>query len=377
MSFEWTEEQKALKEMIHKFCVSKIHPVIGQLEETGEFPKQIFDGLSALSLMGARMPEAYGGAGLDFSSYALLIEEIAKYALSVAVSLSVTGMAQSIINDYGSEEQKQKFLPDLAVGKKMGAFSLTEPDSGSDAAALKTTAVKKGDFYSVNGTKVFVTNGLVGEVYLVFVRTSEDRVRGISALLIEKGTSGFSFGKKEDKMALKSSPTVELIFKDCKVPRSHLIGREGEGFHIAMNTLNCGRITMAAAAVGIAERAFEEAKAYAQIRQQFGRPISEFQGIRMMLADMATGIESSRLLVQKAAYLKDKNRDFLKSASMAKMAATDMAMRVTTQAVQIFGGNGYCQDYPVERLMREAKVLQIVEGTNQIQRLVIAKSILS
>ncbi len=376
MSFLLTEEQKHLQETIHKFCLSEIAPKIQEVEEKEEFPRVIFEKLREMALMGMITPEKYGGAGLDFATYALVIEEISKYALSVAVSLSVTGLPQNIINSFGNEEQKETYLRDLASGKKLGAFSLSEPGSGSDAAGLKTKAEHKGTSYILNGTKCFVTNGQEADIYLVFSRTSEDKTRGISAFIVEKGMKGFSFGKKEKKMALQSSPTLELIFKDCGVPEKNLVGKLGEGFSIAMQALDCGRITIGAASVGLATRAFEEAREYAKTRTQFGSALSQFQAIQMMLADMATSIEYSRLLVQKAAFLKDRNLPFSKIASMAKTVASDTAMQVTTKAVQIFGGNGYCQDYPVERLMREAKVLQIVEGTNQIQRLVIAKDIL-
>ncbi len=376
MPFLLTEEQKHLQETIHKFCISEIAPHILGYEERGEFPRPIFEKLRALSLTGMMTPEKYGGAGLDFSTYALVIEELAKYSLSVAVSLSVTGLPQNIIYRFGNEDQKETYLKELATGKKLGAFSLSESGSGSDAAGLKTKAERKGPHYILNGTKCFVTNGKEADIYLVFVRTSEDKTKGVSALIVEKGTPGFSFGKQEKKMALQSSPTMELIFKDCAVPAKNLVGQEGQGFSIAMQALECGRITMGAASVGVATRAFEEARNYAKIRTQFGNPISHFQAIQMMLADMATSIEYSRLLVQKAAFLKDHNLPFSQIASMAKTVASDTAMQVTTKAVQIFGGNGYCQEYPVERLMREAKVLQIVEGTNQIQRLIIAKEIL-
>jgi butyryl-CoA dehydrogenase len=375
MSFDLTSEQQALCEMVQNFGQNEIAPQLDALEEQGQFPTDIFKKLSELQLMGMLTPETYQGANLDFSTYAMVLEQIAKYSLSVAVSLSVTVLPM-ILLAHGTEEQKKKYLCDLATGKKLGAFSLTEANSGSDAGALKTKAELKGDHYLINGTKCFVTNGKVADTYLVMARTSEDKSKGISAFIVEKGMAGFSFGKEEEKMAMKSSPTLELIFKDCKVPKENLVGKEGQGFKVALQALNSGRITMAACAVGIAQRAFEEARDYAKMRTQFGRPISQLQAIQMMLADMATSIEYSRLLVKKAAYLRDQKKDYVKAASMAKVAATDMAMNVTTKAVQIFGGNGYCQDYPVERLMREAKVLQIVEGTNQIQRVIIAREIL-
>ena len=376
MSFQVTEEQKSLLEMVHAFGENEIAPKMEAFEKKHEFPKEIFEKLKELSLMGMLMPESYGGAGLDLSTYVKVLEEISKHALAVAVSLSVTGMQQNMLLRYGTEAQKKKYLIPLAKGEKLGAFSLTEAGSGSDAAALKTTAKKEGDFYIANGTKCFVTNGKVADIYLVMMRTGGDKANGISTFIVEKGMPGFEFGKVEEKMAMNASPTLELIFKACKIPQENIVGGEGEGFKVAMHALNTGRVTMGACAVGLASRAFEEAVVYTKMRRQFGKSISEFQGIQMMLADMASQIEASRLLVQKASYLRDQNKDFVKAASMAKLVATDMAMKVTTQAVQLFGGNGYCQDYPVERLMREAKVLQIVEGTNQIQRMIIAREIL-
>jgi len=376
MSYILSEEQTLLQETVRRFGVAKIKPVIAEFEERGEFPKVIFDELASLQLAGIRTPEKYQGSGLDFLSYALTIEELAKYSLSLAMSLAVTGLPQGIISEFGSEAQKEKYLPDLARGKKLGAFSLTEAGAGSDAANLQTTAVKKGNDYVLNGSKVFVTQGNIADTIVVFARTSKARVKGISAFIVEKGTEGFSVGKVEKKLACNASPTAELIFTDCKIPAANLIGKEGIGFHIAMEALNSGRITIGASAVGLATRAFEEARDYAKERRQFGRPIAEFQGIQMMLADMATSIEAARLLVYKAAYLRDQKQDYLMFASMGKTLASDAAMTVTIKAVQIFGGNGYCQDYPVERFMREAKVLQIVEGTNQIQKIVIAKRIL-
>ena len=376
MSFLLSDDEMALKELVTQFGRERIQPVIENYEHSATFPKEILQGLAELSLLGMMTPEAYGGTGLSFSTYALIMQELAKYSLSVAVSVGVTGLPQTILSRYGNEAQKKKYLPDLASGEKLGAFALTEPSSGSDAAALKTSAVKKNNIYVVNGSKSFITNGGVADTYVVFVRTGEDKTRGISALVIEKGMKGFSFGQEEKKMALNASSTISLHFENCYVPMENLVGQEGEGFSIAMQALNGGRITIGAESVGLATRAFEEARDYAKLRKQFGKSISEFQAIQIMLVDMAIGIESASLLVRKAAFLRDKGIDYVKEASMAKTMASDMAMMVTTKAVQIFGGNGYCEDYPVARLMREAKVLQIVEGTNQIQRLVIAKKLL-
>src|SRR3989338_1168380 len=296
MSFQVTEEQKSLLEMVHAFGENEIAPKMEAFEKKHEFPKEIFEKLKELSLMGMLMPESYGGAGLDLSTYVKVLEEISKHALAVAVSLSVTGMPQNMLLRYGTEAQKKKYLIPLAKGEKLGAFSLTEAGSGSDAAALKTTAKKEGDFYIANGTKCFVTNGKVADIYLVMMRTGGDKANGISTFIVEKGMPGFEFGKVEEKMAMNASPTLELIFKACKIPQENIVGGEGEGFKVAMHALNTGRVPMGGCAVGLASRAFEEAVVYTKMRRQFGKSISEFQGIQMMLADMASQIEASRLL---------------------------------------------------------------------------------
>jgi alkylation response protein AidB-like acyl-CoA dehydrogenase len=294
---------------------------------------------------------------------------------SYAVSVAVTGLPQVILATYGSEEQKKKYLPDLAMGETIGAFALSEPDSGSDAASLQTTAVRDGDHYVLNGTKFWITHGGVADVYVVMARTGGDGPRGVSAFIVEGDTPGLSFGKKEEKMGLRASPTVEIILRDARIPVDHLLGQEGDGFKVAMSALDSGRITIGAISVGIAQAALDTSAAYACQRKQFKKPIIDFQGVGFMLADMACKIESSRLLVQKAAVLRDQSQPYSHIAAMAKCVATDASIEVATDAVQVLGGYGYTREYPVERYMRDAKVMQIVEGTNQVQRLVISRHI--
>ncbi len=377
MSFELTEEQEALRQTVRKFCEKELAPIAAEADEKGVFHREIFDKLGDLGLLGIPCPEEYGGAGLDYTTYIVVVEEIARYCLSTAVGIRVQGLPQIMINMFGTDEQKNTYLPPLAEGEKLGAFALTEPGSGSDAASLKTSASLDGDCYVLNGTKVFITHGGEADVYLVMAKTDAAKgARGISSFIVEAGTPGFSSGKTEKKMGLRSSPTREIIFDDCRIPRENLVGSEGDGFKIAMIALDSGRITIGASGVGLAQAALDESVKYSSEREQFGKPIAAFQGIQFMLADMATQIRAARNLVREAAYLKDKGKPFSHVAAMAKLFATDTAMKVTTDAVQIFGGYGYMQDYPVERLMRAAKVTQIVEGTNQIQRMVIARHLL-
>jgi acyl-CoA dehydrogenase len=377
MSFELTEEQESLRRTVRKFAEKELAPIAAESDEKGEFHREIYEKLAEIGLLGIPCPEKYGGAGLDYSTYIVVIEEIAKTCLSTAVGLAVQGLPQIMISQFGTEQQKRTYLSPLASGEKLGAFALTEAGSGSDAASLKTTAARDGDSYVINGSKVFITHGGVADIYLVMARTDpEQRARGISSFIVEEGTPGFSSGKTEKKMGLRASPTREILFEECRIPRDNLVGDEGDGFKIAMIALDSGRITIGASAVGLAQAALDESVVYAKQREQFGRPIADFQGIQFMLADMATSIRAARNLVREAAYLKDAGKPFSHVAAMAKLFATDTAMKVTTDAVQIFGGYGYMQDYPVERLMRAAKVTQIVEGTNQIQRMVIARHLL-
>lgn len=378
MRFELTEEQKMIQKMVREFAEQEVAPGAAERDEKEEFSRALYDAMGELGLTGICFPEQYGGAGGDYLSYILAVEEVSRADDSVGVTLATSvSLCQWPIFAYGTEEQKQKYLVPLIKGKKLGAFGLTEPNAGTDAASQQTTAVLDGDHYVLNGSKIFITNGGEAEIYVVFAMTDKTKgVKGISAFILEKGMPGFTFGKKEHKMGIRASQTMELIFQDVKVPRENLLGKEGEGFKIAMSTLDGGRIGIAAQALGIAQAAFDHAVKYAKERVQFGKPIASNQAIAFMLADMATEIDAARLLTYRAAYAKDQGRPFSKEAAMAKMYASDVAMRVTTDAVQIFGGYGYTREYPVERLMRNAKITQIYEGTNQVQRMVISGALL-
>ena len=364
-----------MQKMVRDFVQEEIVPQAMLTDETHEFPLKTIRKMGKLGLMGIPIPEEYGGAGADFLSYILAIEEIAKGCASTAVILAVhTSVGTFPILYFGTEEQKQKYLPKLASGQFIGAFALTEANAGSDASSLQTTAVRKGDHYILNGTKRFITNAGYADVYLVMVST--DRAKGphgVTSFLVDKDTPGFKVGKKEEKMGLNGSATCELIFEDAMVPVENLLGAEGQGFKVAMSLLDGGRIGIGAQALGIAEAALEAALAYSQERIQFKQPIGNFQGIQFMLADMATQIEASKLLIYQAASLRMAGLPYAKQASMAKMYASDTAVKVTSDAVQIFGGYGYCKEYKVERYMRDAKITQIYEGTNQILRIVVAK----
>ncbi|EAX48886.1 acyl-CoA dehydrogenase domain protein [Thermosinus carboxydivorans Nor1] len=378
MRFELTEEQKMIQKMVREFAEQQVAPGAAERDEKEEFSRALYDAMGELGLTGICFPEQYGGAGGDYLSYILAVEELSRADDSVGVTLATSvSLCQWPIFAYGTEEQKQKYLVPLIKGKKLGAFGLTEPNAGTDAASQQTTAVLDGDHYVLNGSKIFITNGGEAEIYVVFAMTDKTKgVKGISAFILEKGMPGFTFGKKEHKMGIRASQTMELIFQDVKVPKENLLGKEGEGFKIAMSTLDGGRIGIAAQALGIAQAALDHAVKYAKERVQFGKPIASNQAIAFMLADMATEIDAARLLTYRAAYAKDQGRPFSKEASMAKMYASDVAMRVTTDAVQIFGGYGYTREYPVERLMRNAKITQIYEGTNQVQRMVISSALL-
>ena len=311
--------------------------------------------------------------GLGYREYAVILEEIARVSASYAVSVAVTGLPQVILSTFGTEAQKEKYLPALAAGETIGAFALSEPDSGSDAASLQTTATREGDHYRLNGTKFWITHGGFADLYVVMARTGGDGPKGVSAFLVEGNTPGLSFGKKEEKMGLRASPTVEVVLRDALIPVENRIGDEGDGFMVAMSALDSGRITIGAISVGIAQAALDTSAAYACQRKQFKTAIIDFQGVGFMLADMACKIESARLLVHKAASLRDESKPYSHIAAMAKCVATDASIEVATDAVQVLGGYGYTREYPVERYMRDAKVMQIVEGTNQVQRLVISR----
>lgn len=379
MPFQLTEEQIMLRDMVRKLAQNEIAPRAVEIDRTHEHPSDNLKKMGELGLMGVPIPEEYGGAGCDFLSYIITIEEISKACASTGVILAVhTSVGTMPILYFGTEEQKQKYIPKLASGEFLGAFALTEPNAGSDPANMNTTAKLEGDHYIVNGNKIFITNGGEADVYTTFVVTDKSAGhRGITALLIDKDTPGFSIGKKEEKMGLHGDQTTELIFENARVPRENLLGEEGQGFKVAMSLLDGGRIGIGAQGLGIAQAALDAAKEYAKERVQFGKPIAQQQAIQFMLADMATQVDCSRLLVYRAARMRDLGLPYSKEASMAKMYATDTAMKVTTDAVQIFGGYGYCKEYPVERYMRDAKITQIYEGTNQIQRIVIAKHLLN
>ena len=378
MEFDLNDEQSDIRAMTRRFTEERLTPYAGDWDERSYFPREVYTQMAELGLMGMTTPEACGGSALSRLSGALVYEELARGDMATAVGLSVHNMITGSIARFGSEGQRQRWVTRLATGELLGAFSLSEAASGSDAASLQCLAEHRGDTYVLNGTKLWVTNGGEADIYLVMARTMPGRgAAGISCFVAEKGTPGLSFGKTERKMGLHSSPTRELIFSDCTLSADHRLGEEGQGFKIALSSLDGGRVNIGAVAVGVAQAAFETATRYAHEREQFRQAISSFQAIQFMLADMAMKIEAARLLVYEAAYKLDNGQSSGMYASMAKCFATDMAMEVTTNAVQVLGGAGYVRDYPVERYMRDIKVSQIFEGTNQIQRVVIARSLLS
>ncbi|MFE1242682.1 acyl-CoA dehydrogenase [Fictibacillus sp. NPDC058756] len=378
MQFLLSEEHEMIRKMVRDFARNEVEPTAAERDEEERFDRAIFDQMGELGLCGIPWPEEYGGIGGDYLGYVIAVEELSRVCASVGVTLSAhTSLAGWPIFKFGNEEQKQKFLRPMAEGKKMGAYGLTEPGSGSDAGNMKTTAKKDGDHYIINGSKIFITNAGDAEIYVVFARTDiEAGTRGVSAFIVEKGTPGFSFGKKEKKLGIRSSPTLEIIFEDCRVPAENLLGKEDEGFKIAMMTLDGGRNGIAAQAVGIAQGALDASVNYAKERKQFGKPIGVNQGIGFKLADMATKVEAARLLTYQAAWRESEGLPYGKESAMSKLFAGDIAMEVTTDAVQVFGGYGYTKEYPVERYMRDAKITQIYEGTQEIQRLVISKMLL-
>ncbi|WP_261131120.1 acyl-CoA dehydrogenase [Bacillus sp. Marseille-Q3570] len=379
MQFQLSEEHEMLRKMVRDFAKNEVEPTAAERDEEERFDRSLFDQMAELGLTGIPWPEEYGGIGSDYLSYVIAVEELSRVCASTGVTLSAhTSLAGWPVYKFGTEEQKQKFLRPMAEGKKLGAYGLTEPGSGSDAAKMKTTARLDGDEYVLNGSKIFITNGGDAEIYVVFAVTdAEKKHKGISAFIVEKGTPGFSFGKKEKKLGIRSSPTLEIIFEDCRVPVENRLGEEGEGFKIAMQTLDGGRNGIAAQAVGIAQGALDASTSYAKERQQFGKPIGLQQGIGFKLADMATKVEAARLLTYQAAWRESEGMPYGKESAMSKLFAGDIAMEVTTEAVQVYGGYGYTKDYPVERYMRDAKITQIYEGTNEIQRLVISRMLLT
>ncbi len=379
MNIELSEEQRMIQAVAREFAEKEVRPIACAIDREARFPRETVRRMGELGLMGIAIPEAYGGSGGDTVAYALALEEVARVCASHAVIMSVNNSLYcDPVWKFGSEEQKERFLTPFASGQKLGCFCLTEPEAGSDARNQNVLAVRDGDGYRLGGRKIFVTNGREAHVALVFAQTDRARAHhGISAFLVEKGTPGFSVAKIEDKLGIRASDTAELVFDDCPVPAAHRLGEEGQGFKIAMATLDGGRIGIAAQALGIAAGAYELSVAYARERKSFGVPIARHQMVQWMLADMATAIDAARLLVWRAAALKDAGAPFGAEAAMAKLFASEMAMRVTTDAIQVHGGYGYIKEYQVERYFRDAKITQIYEGTSQIQKLVIARHLLA
>jgi alkylation response protein AidB-like acyl-CoA dehydrogenase len=373
--FGLAEDEREVVLAVRQFVADRVAPAAAGYEEKHDFPRDLFQHLGEMGLCGIPYDEAYGGGGQPYLTYLAVLEELATGFLSLAITLSVHHLSAFGLHGYGSNALKQKYLPRLLSGEWLGAYALSEASSGSDAASLRTTARRQGETYVLNGAKRFISSAGEAEFYLVMARTGGEGPKGISAFAVEKGWEGFDFGKREEKMGWQASPMRELLFDGCRVPDVNLVGEEGQGFNIALAALEGGRMGIAACSTGLAQAAFDAAAAFARERHQFGKPIVEFEGIQFMLADMATQIEASRRLYREAARARDAGQASGTEASMAKLFASDMAMRVTTDAVQIHGGYGYMQEYPVERYMREAKALQIVEGTNQIQRMVIGRSL--
>ncbi len=377
MNFELTEEQSLVQLMARDFAKDRIEPHALKWDQDKHFPKEVVAEMADLGFMGMMVPDSYGGSETGAITYALALQEIAHADAGIAVTMSVTNLCGEPILRHGTEEQKLTYLTPLASGEKLGAFCITEPESGSDAGSLRTKAELKGDHYVLSGVKQFITNSSFADIFIVMARTSEGGgTRGISAFIVEKNFKGLSVGSVEDKMGLRTSNTTEIIFDNCKVPKKNLIGKEGEGFKVAMSALDSGRIGIASQSLGIARACLDEARSYAQSRRQFNRQLSGFQAIQWMLADMATSIAAAHHLTLHAAYLKDQNKKIIKEASMAKLFASESLQKIAYDAVQIFGGYGYMKDYKIEKLYRDARVTTIYEGTSEIQRLVIARETL-
>jgi len=378
MDYFLSEEQKTIVEIARKITEERIIPARADLDEKQEFPHAIIEEIGKSDLFGLFIPEEYGGFGGNIMDICLAVEEFSRGCIGVSTTYAASGLGILPIIISGSDEQKNKYLPLFTQGKLLCAFGLTEPDAGSDAGNINTTAKKDGDCYMINGTKQWITNGGDADLYIIFAMTDKSRgSRGLSAFIIEKGAPGFSFGKKENKLGIRASSTRELIFEDCKIPAENLVSREGAGFIVALKTLDRARPVVGAQAVGLAQGAMEEAIKFSKVRQQFGSTISSFQAIQHMLADMAIGIEASRALVYATArYIDGVGKDYSGASAIAKVFPTDMAMKVTVDALQVLGGSGYMKEYPVEKMMRDAKILQIYEGTNQIQRSIIANELL-
>jgi butyryl-CoA dehydrogenase len=375
MDFKLSKEQEMLRRMYRDFAQNEIKPIAAEIDEEERFPWETVKKMGELGMMGVYFPKEYGGAGADVLSYAMCVEEIGKVCGSTAIVVSShTSLCCAPIYEFGTEEQKRKYLPDLLQGKKVGAFGLTEPSAGTDASGVQTTAVLDGDHYVLNGSKIFITNGGASQVYVIFAMTDPSQgSRGISAFIVERDFPGFSVGREEKKMGIRGSSTTELVMEDCIVPKENLLGKEGQGFKIALHTLDGGRIGVAAQALGIGEGAIDEALQYVQERIQFGKRISQFQWTQFQLADMATKMQAAQYLVYAAACAKQDGIDYSQQAAMAKLFASEAASDVTRRAVQLFGGYGFTREYPVERMMRDAKITEIYEGTSEAQRMVIAK----
>ena len=378
MNFQLTREQQLVQQMMREFAINEVKPIAAEIDETERFPMENVEKMAKLGVMGIPFGKEFGGAGGDVLSYIIAVEELSKVCGTTGVILSAhTSICAAAINENGTQAQRAKYLPDLCRGKKIGAFGLTEPGAGTDAAGQQTTAVLDGDNYILNGSKIFITNGGVAETFIIFAMTDKSQgTKGISAFIVEKSFPGFSVGKHENKMGIRASSTTELVMENCIVPKENLLSKEGKGFGIAMKTLDGGRIGIAAQALGIAEGAFEEAVKYMKERKQFGKPLSAFQGLQWYIAEMDVKIEAAKYLVYKAACKKQAGEPYSLDAARAKLFAADVAMEVTTKAVQIFGGYGYTREYPVERMMRDAKICEIYEGTSEVQKMVIAGSIL-
>ena len=377
MNFSLNEEQKLFKKTIREFCEKEIRPIAKKIDQEEYLPEKLYKKMGKMGLMGMTVPQEYGGAGIDRVSYMIALEEISRVCGSTGINVEAhNSLGVGHIYEKGTEEQRKKYLPKITSGEGLAAWALSEPNAGSDAAATQTNAILDGNEWVINGTKQFITNGDISEVVTVMAKTDKTKgAKGISAFIVEKDTPGFKIGQLEDKLGLRGSHTAELIFENCRIPKDNLLGEKDRGFIGAMNILDRGRTAIGAMSVGIAQGAFEESLNYAKERQQFGKPIGKFQAIQWMLADMATEIDAARLLVYRAGYLEDQNQKFTKEASMAKLFASEMAMRTTVKAIQIFGGYGYTTDYPVERFYRDIKLCTIGEGTSEVQRMVIARQL--
>jgi len=378
MNIDLTEEQKMLRDMVREFAEKEVRPIAAQLDETGQFPYELIKKCADLNLMGVSVPEKWGGGEMDTISYCIAIEEISRCCASTGVILSVNNsLVCDPLIEFGTDEQKEKWLKPLAEGKKIGCFALTEPEAGSDAARQRSSAVLDGDHYVLNGVKIFITNGEAADTTIAFMMQDKSKgVKGITAFIVDKDTPGYSIGQKYKKLGINASGAAEILLENCRIPKDQLLGKEGEGFKIAMKTLDGGRIGIASQAVGIGQAVLDDSIKYSKEREQFGKPIGKFQAISWMLADMATEIEAARLLTYRAAFVKDQGKRYSKEAAMAKLYASEAAMKAATKGIQIFGGYGYMKEFPMERYFRDAKITEIYEGTSEIQRLVIAGNVL-